>query len=100
MPLTPQSGRLRVSEDCPSVLVRLMDGPRQGQVEAPAGLGPGGLQDLRLPGYIAHLGAKHLTAMRKEVRNKTYAQVSGKGGEREGRLLETHKISADMSNVL
>ena len=71
-----QSGRLRVSEDCPSVLVRLMDGPRQGQVDVPAGSGPSGLRDLRMPGYMSELGPKYLQKMRKEQKNKTYAKVS------------------------
>ena len=75
IPTNLQSGRLRVSEDCPSVLVRLMDGPRQGQVEVPAGSGPSGLRDLRMPGYMSELGPKYLQKMRKEQKNKTYAKV-------------------------
>ena len=60
-------------------MVRLMDAPRQGQVDTPAGLGPGGAEGLRLPGYVSELGAKHLATMRKGIRNKTYAQVRRQG---------------------
>ncbi len=72
----PQSGRLRVSEDCPSVVVRLMDSSRQGQVEVAAGTG--GMRDLLIPSYISAapmLGPKFLATMRKATKNKTYAKV-------------------------
>ncbi len=56
------------------MLVRLEDVSRQGQLPVPATA----IRDprqYRLPGYLAALGPKFLSAMRKETRNKTYAQV-------------------------
>ncbi|KAG1676617.1 hypothetical protein FOA52_008746 [Chlamydomonas sp. UWO 241] len=70
-----KSGRLRVSEDCPSVTVRLMDFSRQGQLPVPAGQGQVGTRDLKLPGYISELGAKFLVTMRKEIKNRTYSKA-------------------------
>ncbi|PNH04242.1 hypothetical protein TSOC_009626 [Tetrabaena socialis] len=60
-------GRLKVHEECGSVLVRLMDVSREGQMEAPASSAP--LEALRRPGYCGaapQLGAKHQAVMGKE----------------------------------
>ena len=69
-----QLGRLKLHDEFPSVLVRLLDSSRQGQLQRPAW--SLGLQALRLPLYVQELGPKIIAAMRKETRNKTYAQVS------------------------
>lgn len=50
----------------------------QGQLDVAATAGgTDGVRALRLPGYVASLGARFLTTMRKGVQNKTYAQVGG-----------------------
>lgn len=73
------SGRIRVSEECPSVLVRIMDASRVGQCDVPAGAGPGGLGDLKLPSYLEALGgAKFLATMRKPKSNKSYMESKPK----------------------
>ena len=73
------SGRVRVSEECPSVLVRIMDASRAGQCDVPAGAGPGGVGDLKLPSYLENLGgAKFLSTMRKGKSNKSYMESKPK----------------------
>lgn len=45
-----QLGRLKVHEEGASVLVRILDASREGQMEAPATAAP--LEALRTPGYL------------------------------------------------
>ncbi|WIA19544.1 hypothetical protein OEZ85_004153 [Tetradesmus obliquus] len=71
------SGRVRPSLEASSVLLRLMCGSRQGQLEAPAWSLP--LPELRLPRYVvAELGPRFVAEMRKMIRNKTYAMAKPK----------------------
>ena len=75
------SGRIRVSEECPSILVRIMDASRVGQCDVPSGGGPTGVndRDMRLPSYLENLGgAKYLSMMRKVKVNKTYQEAKPK----------------------
>lgn len=63
-----QAGRIKVHEDCGSLLVRLLDASREGQLEAPATAAP--LGALRRPRYCSltpALGPKHYATMCKEV---------------------------------
>ncbi|GLI63028.1 hypothetical protein VaNZ11_005888, partial [Volvox africanus] len=71
-----QSGRIQVHEECASVLIRVMDLYREGQLDIPATQMP--LASLRRPGYCSlapQLGPKQYDTMCKSVTNKTYAQA-------------------------
>lgn len=68
-----QLGKLKLHEEFTSVLLRLVDHSQATIVRVPATAYPMGR--LRLPAYAAALPPKHLTAMQKPIKNKTYAQV-------------------------
>ncbi|EFJ52780.1 hypothetical protein VOLCADRAFT_86096 [Volvox carteri f. nagariensis] len=66
-----QTGRIKVHEECASVLIRLMDVSREGQLETPATRVP--LTSLRRPAYCSmapQLGTKHYELMCKQSREE------------------------------
>ncbi|KAL6765413.1 hypothetical protein V8C86DRAFT_797371 [Haematococcus lacustris] len=70
-----QTGRLRPHEEGCSVLVRLLDGSREGQQLQPAS-GPVAGRMFRMPRYMEALDARHLDLMRREMRRgNTYSQA-------------------------
>ncbi|KAF5840443.1 hypothetical protein DUNSADRAFT_16675 [Dunaliella salina] len=66
-------GKLKLHEECSSVLVRVVDHSQAGIQRRPATAVPIG--KLRLPEYARVLPPKHMAAMQKEMRNKTYTQA-------------------------
>ena len=92
-----KSSKLRFTSESASVLVRLIDGQRFGQLAEPA-TDEAKARELHIPPYTT---PKVLAAMRKQAKGgKTYAKLKPRNEEEEKWLLSLRQKAAKSTNVV